>query len=210
MRTKWRQWASEGAFRHKLILTSIACLLVPTLMTMSVYNLLTRNAVKEEAMQNAQIQLQLVDVNVSGLLKYMVYVSNYIMVDPEINYILKEQAAGKQYTGEHAEYLEFSTLYRVTSKIDNISIVGEKTYVTILLPNGKFFINYPMEEYDPRLLFQEEWFKELDRLQGTEGYWVGTHPSPYLHEKRLAATRFPWPAPCAGRIGTSTPMSLSP
>lgn len=183
MRTKWRQWASEGAFRHKLILTSIACLLVPTLMTMSVYNLLTRNAVKEEAMQNAQIQLQLVDVNVSGLLKYMVYVSNYIMVDPEINYILKEQAAGKQYTGEHAEYLEFSILYRVTSKIDNISIVGEKTYVTILLPNGKFFINYPMEEYDPRLLFQEEWFKELDRLQGTEGYWVGTHPSPYLHEK---------------------------
>ncbi|WP_199615894.1 cache domain-containing sensor histidine kinase [Paenibacillus alkalitolerans] len=186
MRERWKRWALEGSFRHKLIIASIACLLIPTLITLSVSNVLTRDAVKEQAVANAQDQLKLVDGNVSGLFKYMLYISNYILVEPEMRVILQEQAKGKQYTGENSEYREFADkYYTITNKIDNISIVGEKTYVTILLPNGRFFINYMVEEYDPRLLFQESWFKELDRLQGMDTYWVESHPSQYLYEKTI-------------------------
>lgn len=185
MQEKWKQWITDGAFRYKLIAASIACLLIPTLITLIVSNMLTRETVRQQVSSSEQDQLQLINSNLSNLFRYMLYISNYIVVDPEMNTILKEQAAGKQYTGENAEYREFADRYTVTNKIDNISIIGEKAYVTILLPNGRYFTNYPVEEYDPRLLLQQEWFDELNQLKGNERYWVKTHPSPYLFERSM-------------------------
>ena len=175
--------AFRNSFRYKLILTSIACLLIPTLITLSVSNVLTRDAVKEQAEANAQEQLKLIEGYLSGLFNNMLNISNYIIVDPDMNVILKEQAAGKEYTGNNAEYREFADRHAITRKIDNISVIGEKTYVTILLPNGEFFINYQVEDYDPRLLFQEPWFSDLDRLTGLAAYWIDAQPSPYAYEK---------------------------
>ncbi|WP_309119769.1 sensor histidine kinase [Paenibacillus sp.] len=182
---KGKHWLRPfiGSFRYKLILTSIACLLVPTLITLSVSNVLTRDAVQEQAEKNAQEQLKLIEGYLTGLFDNMLNISNYIIADPDMNVILKEQAAGKEYTGENAEYREFADRYEITSKIDNISIIGERTYVTILLPNGRFFINYLLHEYDPRLLFEEPWFPDLEGLTGMAAYWVEAEPSPYLYEK---------------------------
>lgn len=180
---KLKQWALVGSFRYKLLLTSIACLLIPTLITLSLSNLLTQDAVKEQAEENAREQLKLIEGYLSNLTDYMLNISNYIIVEPDINTILKEQAAGKTYSGDNAEYREFQDRYQIISKIDNISNVGEKTYVTILLPNGRFFINYPLEEYDPRLLFEKPWFPELDSLTAMEAHWVDAEPSPYLYER---------------------------
>jgi len=183
MQGKRMQWITDGAFRYKLIAASIACLLIPTLITLIVSNALTRETVRQQVSSSAEDQLQLINSNLSNVFRYMLYISNYILVDPEMNTILKEQAAGKQYSGENAEYREFADRYTVTNKIDNISMIGEKAYVTILLPNGRYFTNYPVEEYDPKLLFQQEWFKQLEHLKGSELYWVKTHPSPYLFER---------------------------
>lgn len=173
----------RNSFRYKLLLASVACLLIPTLITLSLSNVLTRDAVREQAEANAQEQLKLIEGYLTGLFNNMLNISNYIISDPDMNVLLKEQAAGKQYTGDDAEYREFAERYEITRKIDNISNIGERTYVTILLPNGRFFINYPVEEYDPRLLFEEPWFQHLNALTGMAAYWVEAHPSPYMYEK---------------------------
>ncbi len=176
-------WARSGSFRHKLLLTSIACLLIPTLITLSVSNALTRDAVKEQAETNAAEQLKLIEEYLNNLMSYMLNISNYIVVNPDMNVILKEQAAGKRYTGPDAEYREFEDVNQITRLIDNISIIGEKTYVTILLPNGRAFTNYSTQEYDPMLWFETPWFRELDALTAMEAYWVEAEPSPFLYEK---------------------------
>ena len=177
-----------GSFRTKLLVTSIACLLIPTLITLSVSNMLTRDAVKEQAVTNAAEQLKLIDGYLSNLLANMLYISNYIIVEPDMNVILKEQAAGKTYAGPDAEYREFEDRNEIIKQINNISIVGEKTYVTILLPNGRYFTNYSVEEFNPLRLFEEPWFRELEKLTGMEAYWVEAEPSPYVYEE--AAGRY--------------------
>ncbi|HZG85781.1 cache domain-containing sensor histidine kinase [Paenibacillus sp.] len=179
-----------GSFRTKLLLTSIACLLIPTLITLSVSNILTRDAVKEQAETNAAEQLKLIDGYLSNLLANMLYISNYIIVEPDMNVILKEQAAGKTYAGPDAEYREFEDRNEIIKQINNIAIVGEKTYVTILLPNGRYFTNYSVEveDFDPLRLVEEPWFRELEKLTGMEAYWVEAEPSPYLYEE--AAGRY--------------------
>src|SRR5690606_19893714 len=104
MQGKWMLWITDGAFREKLIAASIACLLIPTLITLIVSNALTRETVRQQVSSSAEDQLQLINSNLSNVFRYMLYISNYILVDPEMNTILKEQAAGKQYSGENAEY----------------------------------------------------------------------------------------------------------
>ncbi|MCI3927065.1 sensor histidine kinase [Paenibacillus sp. TRM 82003] len=180
---RFTSWLEHHSFRTKLLAASIACLLIPTLITLTVSNVLTRDAVKMQAEANAAEQLKLVDGYFSNLLSNLLNISNYIIVEPDMAAILKEQAAGKQYTGDDAEYQEFRDRNEITSKIDNISIIGERTYVTILLPNGRHFTNYSVQEYDPQSFFEEPWFRELEELTGMEAYWVEASPSPFLYEK---------------------------
>lgn len=181
---RWRLADLRGSsFRFKLIMTSIACLLIPTLITLSVSNVLTRDAVREQAEENAEEQLKLLDGYLRNLFEYMLNISNYVIVDPDMGVILKEQAAGKVYTGPNAEYREFEDRNEITRKIDNISLVGEKTYVTILLPNGRAFTNYSVSEFHPQLLFEELWFPALDQLTLMEAFWIESEPSPFQYEK---------------------------
>ncbi|CAM3534485.1 hypothetical protein [Marinicrinis lubricantis] len=159
-------WIRQGSLRNKLFSASMICLLIPTLITLSATHVWTRDEMREQAESNADEQLKLVEGHVSNLLSYMLHISNYIIVEPNMNTILKQQAAGKTYTGENSEYREFEDRNEITSQIDNISIIGEKTYVTILLPNGRHFTNYPIDEYDPSQMLELPWFKELDQLTG--------------------------------------------
>ncbi|GAB2676712.1 sensor histidine kinase [Paenibacillus thermoaerophilus] len=164
------------SFRQKLIAVSVACILLPTCLTLAVSGYLTRDAVKDQAVSNAQESLALADGYVSNLLQYMLYVANYIQNDSEINATLKALAFGNG--GD-----ELSERLRLLSKIDNISSVGEQVFVTILQPDGRYFTSYPVYEYDPRLLFEEPWFRELRTFSGLSTYWAKTRPTVYMTEK---------------------------
>lgn len=183
MMNRFLQWARSLSFRTKMLAAAVACLLIPSLITLAVSNELTRDAVREQAENNAEEQLMLVEGYLTNLFSYMLHISNYIIVEPDMSTILKEQAAGKRYTGPDAEYLEFRDRNRITSQLDNITIVGEKIYVTILLPNGRHFTNYSVQEYDPLLFFEEPWFEKLNSLAGMESFWVEASPSPFHYEK---------------------------
>ncbi|NOV01988.1 cache domain-containing sensor histidine kinase [Paenibacillus planticolens] len=170
--------------RFKLMIASVVCILIPACITISVYNYLTRDAVKEQAVSNAAESLKLVDGYVTNLLKYMLNITNYIQMDSEINTILRE-VSGTGYQGADIEYRRFADRYKITSKITNITFTGEKSYVTILLKNGTYYTNYPLYEYDPMQIFEEPWFGKLKDLSGIQSYWVGTAPTVFSTEKSL-------------------------
>lgn len=173
--------------RFKLMIASVVCILIPACITISVYNYLTRDAVKEQAVSNAAESLKLVDGYVTNLLKYMLNIANYIQIDSEINTILNEVSKAG-YQGADIEYRRFADRSKITSKITNITFTGEKSYVTILLKNGTYYTNYPLYEYDPAQIFQEPWFDKLKELNGLQSYWVGTAPTVFTTEKSLKNT----------------------
>lgn len=146
-------------------------------------------------MENAQDSLRLVEGHVANTLKNMLYIANFVQIDTEMNAILKERATIEP--SEQAEdYAHFSDTQRIISKIDNISIIGDEVMVTILLPNGIYYANYPRHDYDPHHIFEATWFGELEQLKGLESMWIGAEPyvisNKYLYAVTLARTlRFP-------------------
>ncbi|MEK8129815.1 histidine kinase [Paenibacillus filicis] len=183
MRNDWSSLLRPRTLRFKLMIASIGCILIPACITILIYNYLTRDTVKEQAVSNANESLKLVDGYVTNTMKFMLYIANYIQIDAEINAILKKNAAGTPYEGEDADYQQFTDVSKITSKIGNITVVGEKCFVTILLTNGMYYTNYPAYEYNPKLIFKEPWFGELEGLNGFQSYWVGTTPTSFLSER---------------------------
>ncbi|XEC96216.1 sensor histidine kinase [Paenibacillus tarimensis] len=168
------------SFRNKLIATSIACLLIPVFISLTVFNYVTRDTVREQASTSAEELLKLVENNVSNQLMNMSNVANFIQVDSEMNTIMKARVSGKVYEGPDAEYKEFSERKRIISKLDNIAIIGEKLFVTILLSNGEVFTTIDKHEYDPRQLIREPWFGSMQELTGFESLWIGANPTPIV------------------------------
>lgn len=170
-----RQWISNRSFRHKLMAAAVACILMPSCVTLIMYNYFTQSAVKEQAIANSQESMQLVNNYVSDLMKYMLNIANSIQMDSDINTIMKKQASGERYEGPDAAYNQFNDTNKILKKIDNITIGGEKCFVTILLVNGIYYTNYSPSDYNPGKMFDELWFNnQLRSMYGFESYWVGT------------------------------------
>lgn len=182
---RWIKTVKSGSFRLKLMITSVACILIPTCITLAVSNVVTEEAMKEQAVDNARNTLQLVDGYVSNLLDFMLYVINYIQVDAEINVVLREQAAADDGDADTRYQRFVDEYYTVIKKLDNLSIAGgEQFLITILLPNGKSYANYPRDELDPVRWRDEPWFEHLQNLSGFDTYWVGTRPTVFRTLKK--------------------------
>lgn len=177
MKATLLQTIRSHSFRYKLMAAAIVCVLIPAVATMIVSGYMTRDAVKEQAVENGQQSLQLVDGYVTSLFKSMLYVANYIHLDTDIKAILQERASGNLYTGPDQGYKDFYDRKSIATKIDNLSIAGEKFYVTILLPNGEFYANYAQADFNPQELLQAPWFGQLQQIQSLETLWVGTEPT---------------------------------
>ncbi|ULL19827.1 sensor histidine kinase [Paenibacillus sp. H1-7] len=156
---------------------AITCILIPACITLLMYNYLTRDAVKEQAVSNSQESLLLVNNYVSNTLKYMLNIANSIQMDSDLNSIMKRNVFGAPYTGPTAEYDEFNDRNKILKQIDNITIGGEKSYVTILLSNGTYYSNYSVYDYNPINLTKEPWFSQLKNLYGFNSLWVGASPT---------------------------------
>jgi two-component system sensor histidine kinase YesM len=145
--------------------------------------MLTKDAVKEEAVSQAGQKLELVDGYVTNLFQYMLYIANNVQNDSEMNVVLKAVAAGKTYEGPNAEYERHMDRMKIANKIDNMTVLGAKAYVTILLKDGTYFANYPLYEYNPNRFRKEPWFEHLNQLKGLESSWIGTTPAVFYQDK---------------------------
>lgn len=181
-----KPWLWSRSFRFRLMVTAVVCILVPAFITLALYNMLTKDAVKEEAIEQSRQKLQLVDGYVTNVFDYMLYIANSVQNDSSMTVVLKEIAAGKTYEGPNADYEKFLDNNKILSKIYNMTIHGDRAYVTILLTDGTRFTNYPLSEFDPLELQDEPWFPEMDSLRGMQSLWIGTSPTVYPIEASIS------------------------
>lgn len=176
---------SPRSFRFKVIFISIICLLIPATMTLFIYNYLTKDTIREQALSNANRELTIANEYVQKLLEDMMYITNFIQVDAEMNTLLKRKAKNTFNQTREQKYQSFLDDSKINKTIDNITLLGGKSYVTILLKNGKSYTNYSNREYNPTDLFQEKWFKQLNLTKGYESVWIGSQPTMFKSEKKI-------------------------
>lgn len=178
-----KPWLWSRSFRFRLMVTAVVCILVPAFITLILYNMMTKDAVKEEAVVQSRQKLQLVDGYVTNLFDYMLYITNNVQNDPAMSGVLKEIAGGKTYDGPNGAYERFLDQSKILSKIDDMTVRGDKAYVTILLEDGTKFTNYNLSEFDPIQLQSEPWFGELNSLRSMQSLWIGTSPTVFPIER---------------------------
>jgi two-component system sensor histidine kinase YesM len=166
-------------------MTSVICIIIPAIITLYVNSYLTKDAMKEQAITNADRELVLAGEYVTKILDDMLYVVNFVQLDSEINTILKKNAKAPldPSSSSNERYEEYIEHNKVAKTIDNITLLGEKSFVTILLKNGKHYTNYPVYDYNPEEMFEEAWFKELDDVYGYEAIWIGSQPTVFKSEQ---------------------------
>lgn len=182
MREGKQRMLEPRSFRFKVIFISIICLILPAIISLSIYNYLTKDTLKEQALSNANRELTIANEYVEKLLEDMLYITNFVQLDAEMNTILKEKAQSDiEDTTNYQSYMDDS---KINKTIENITLVGEKSYVTILLKNGKSYKNYSNYDFDPSRLAREDWFQKLNTLQGYESIWIESEPTVFRSEKK--------------------------
>ncbi|RCW74814.1 sensor histidine kinase [Saliterribacillus persicus] len=176
---------TSPSFRLKVFLSSLICIGLPVIFSLTFYSYLTRDAVEEQAIQNAKKELDLTEENVSRILEDMMNASNFVQIDSELNTILKNKANLSIEGSNEESYSEYIEDRQVRKTIENITLLGEKSHITILLKNGKYYANYSTAQYDPNSLYQKKWFNELKSLNGFESYWSGAEETVFSYEKYL-------------------------
>jgi two-component system sensor histidine kinase YesM len=184
MLSRIREFFAFRSVRHKLMVASIACIMLPSVITLSVYNYLTQDAVRKQAVYNSQESLKLVNGYVTNLLKTMLNIANYVQLNSEMNAYFKLLVSGRAYEGTEDPYRRFTDASRITKQLENLANVGEKPYVTVLLKDGSYFTNYPPEEFNPLNFRKEPWFTEIQNVQGLQSYWTTTAPTVFASEKK--------------------------
>ncbi|PLS05599.1 sensor histidine kinase [Neobacillus cucumis] len=175
---------SPRSFRLKVLFISIICLIIPATITLSIYNYLTKDTLKEQALSSANRELTIANEYVQKLLEDMMYITNFIQVDAEMNTLLKEKAKKQMEDTPEQKYQQFIDDSKINKTIDNITMLGGKSYVTILLKNGRSYTNYSNFEFVPTDLFKEDWFEQLNKTKGYETVWIGSQPTMFKSEKK--------------------------
>ncbi len=127
-------------------------------------------------------EINLVNENVTKILEDLMNVSNFVQIDTEINAVLKSKA--RDGSGEDSHTYEAYMEDRLVRKtIENITQLGEKSYVTILLTNGKYYTNYSVTEYNPMEIFKKDWFEDLQQIRGYQSLWVGVESTEFAYDQ---------------------------
>jgi two-component system sensor histidine kinase YesM len=176
-----RDFFTFRSIRYKLMAASIACILLPAALTMTIYNYLTQGAVQGQAATHAQESLMLVNGSVTNLLKTMVNIANYVQTNAEMDTYFKLLVTGQ--VDNRDPYQQLMETKRITDLLDNFTVVGEKCYVTVLLTNGSYFTNYDIVDYNPLNIKKEPWFENMPVLNGLQSYWTDPVPTVFSSMK---------------------------
>lgn len=168
------------SLRHRLIISSVLCVLLPSLITIVVSSYLTKDTLEQRAIKQSKDTLSMIELSISGYFNNLLNISNYIQFNSEINSILKgnlkdaELQSTSQLGGlQHA---------KITKNLENVMAFSAPTYITILLPNGAYYTNYSTYEYDPENFFKQSWFNKIEKQNFYESYWIGGHQT-YIHSR---------------------------
>lgn len=159
-------------FRNKLLVASLLCLLLPASITLYISNSYTEHILRSQVIQNERRSLEQESLYISNLLSNMVLVANYIQFDPGITLILKENwQRNKLHEPDTAKHiLDFK---EVTDKLNSVTSMMEKTFVTVLTSDGQYYSNYAYAKLDVGALLKQPWMEQARQQPAFELYWAG-------------------------------------
>ncbi|NIK68282.1 MULTISPECIES: sensor histidine kinase [unclassified Paenibacillus] len=166
------------SIRGKLSLVAVICILIPAVLTMLIYNSLTREAVERQAKENATDSMQLVNGSINNLFQGMLNTANYLQANADM-----KASFIKMLNADLDPYEKFTATSRIMQQLETLTYIGEKSYITIILTNGETFTNYSKDEMDPLTFQKEPWFNNLKQLTGLQSYWVSTSPTIFPYDR---------------------------
>lgn len=171
-------WFRGWSFRRKIIVSIIVCLLAPSITSFFVSMYFTKDVLREQAATYAKESIEAAELYVTNLFNSMIYITNNIQFDQSLTTSLK--SLGKPKVDPVVLVQEGQ---KVTENLDTLVLSKEQMYVSIILPNGKFFTNYSGAEYNPAEFSSYNWFSQLDKMTVYDIFWVGTHPN-YIQSRK--------------------------
>ena len=162
-------------WRQKLILTSLLCLVVPSVITLVMLGLYAKNELKVKAVEKAEQALEVAELYTSNIMQDMVNAFNSIQYDSET--VTDLRVAWNKYRQDGTGRVDFFSFKRISEKLDRITFFGGHTYVTILLPDGLYFTNYSTYNNDLGFMYEEPWMADLAKGPANVTEWLGTQPN---------------------------------
>ncbi|MBW7454798.1 sensor histidine kinase [Paenibacillus sepulcri] len=166
----WRR-----SLRYKLVVTSVLCLLLPSLLTLWASDYLTKNIVRAQVVDNERKSLELADVYISGLFNSMIRISNSIMFENDINVSLKE--IWQRSRSKQQDYAKdtLAAKYFIDDKLENIAYAMDNVYITLMTTEGQYFTSTLKldDAFKPSDIENEPWMERLRDLPAFEVDWVG-------------------------------------
>ncbi|CQR57402.1 sensor histidine kinase [Paenibacillus riograndensis] len=150
MKEKYR--LNHLSFRQKLILTSIACLVIPTIGMLYITNAYSKLIIREHSLEKATQSLTIVQSQINVILEEMVSVSNFVHFDPEIKTLLEEAKTNP---------VAARTL---TSRLEQVAGETADLRITLLGKDGHAYSDYSFYDFNPRQFIEKSWFSTLERL----------------------------------------------
>lgn len=171
------------SWRQKLISTSLLCLFIPSVITLALTGLYTKNELTTKATVKSQQSLEVADLYISNIVRDMVNAFNTLQYDSE--FITHLRAAYNSYHPEEGSKVDFFAFKPVNEKLEQLTFFGGQTYVTILLPNGLYFANYSTYQNDLTGLYEAPWLVRMGSDPVNTTNWVGAQDN-YIHSDSLA------------------------
>ncbi|WP_158602264.1 cache domain-containing sensor histidine kinase [Cohnella endophytica] len=154
------------------MITSLLCLVLPTVLTLVLTGLYTKNELKNKAVAKSEQSLEVAELYESNLMKDMINAFNSIQYDSEM--ITDLRVAWTKYKKDNTGTVDFFSFKQIAEKLERITFFGGQTYVTILLPNGLYFTNYSTYKNDLASMYEEPWLKKLSKEPTNTTSWLGT------------------------------------
>lgn len=155
------------SLRKKLIWSALVCFLLPLGGIYLLTNYLTKDLLLERAVVSSEDALRAVQSDVNGVLDQTLELSNIVLTNTEI----RQQITARQNRKLKEENLvNYSRLVRL---LDELFRQHDEYYVTILGKNDVTYTNYSHSDFDPKQLYKQPWFEQLNQLPSFSTYWVG-------------------------------------
>ncbi|WP_159888537.1 sensor histidine kinase [Paenibacillus puerhi] len=157
------------SLRRKLIVTTIACLLLPTIIMLYITSTFSQRIIREQTLDNAIQSLKMIQYQLYGIMDEMVSVSNRIQFDSELGSLLqiKDDPLASR---------------NITEKLEQWARDRPDMNLTLLLADGRYYSNYSYDEFNPSLFREQAWFRALPQSPDFETYYLGAIPH-YLKSK---------------------------
>ncbi|MFC4801946.1 sensor histidine kinase [Neobacillus sp. GCM10023253] len=175
MKLFWKK-IKQMSLRTRLIISVILCIFFPWVSTYIVSNYFTKDVLEQRAAKQSEDDLRMLELGIKNMFDDMIYTSNYIQFDSNMNQLLKSHKLIDADSPSVKQEIALNYI-RISNELSGITDLLMPMYITILFKNDLYYTNYSRIDFNPLQFKEKPWFEKLDHLSFYQTYWLGAHPT---------------------------------